>query len=254
MSMMETIVLQSEEAVTDMLVPPCPLGRDAALELAFGCRKNPNIVSLYADRFLMYTCPRASKAGASSRVGTQKNRRVAQRRQSIQAQKAHARSVKQYGDEEGQRVTYHVGFLSARPSKIVKHVTPLLILACISLAVATFLLLVVKTWLMAGLASVLAALFLGVYFKCRATFTVFSTRYAGVPVLVIDHRNTSAEMVDFFVSQLSETIKANALPHDVSVLAEETKLLRGFRDKGLISESHYEMGKGNIFAKYPRMR
>lgn len=233
---MESIVLESDEALSKQLSPPLPEGDDVGASLEFGPARQPSTVSLYHDRFLWHAWAegRQSKSAATKCAGSKA-----------------APSVE---SDLWQNVAYHIGFLSSRPITVVRRNGVFLWLATFCCLAALLVMLFTKDVVPTLAILTVGLIFSGCYFRRPHRFTVFVTKHAGVPVLVISHRDASNTMIEFFTEQLSQAIRANNLPSTVRVLAEETKLLRRFRDKGFISDAHYEKGKRNIFAWYPSCR
>jgi hypothetical protein len=218
---MENIVLQSEGFDQPCLEPPTLSAENVDFDLTYSANQQTHRIRLFSQAFL-----EQSKGERSQNSPTE-------------------------------RVSYHVGFLSPKPLVIQREKRHLLIGALSILAITAGISLFGWAWGMelftAALATttMLSASFFFLYLKSKKHLTLFVSRTAKAPLIIIDTNTENARAIEAFTQLLSETIAANQLPSGINPLAEETRLLRTFKEAGFISSERYTRYREAIFKQYP---
>jgi hypothetical protein len=97
-----------------------------------------------------------------------------------------------------------------------------------------------------------AIILLAIFGFSAKKYSVFFSEHALAPLVVIARSGKHEAELHAMVDELSLAIKNNPLSKYVNPLAEETKLLREFCEKGFFSEQEYLQLREKIFNKYPK--
>lgn len=151
-----------------------------------------------------------------------------------------------------QNILFSVGFLSRTPKVQMGLQWPWMYL-CVVCFLAAFVSHFVLEQLVLAISSIVTALFSGVFFVC--TFkkcSVFFSKHSMAPLIVLPHSKKNSKAIAEMVEALGDAIKDNPLSKYVNTLAEETKLLREFCEKGFFTEKEYFEFRAKIFKKYSK--
>lgn len=159
------------------------------------------------------------------------------------------RSVKNNTDK---KLIFAVGFLTKK-NKTRWDLQWFWLYLCIASLMVTLVSYYILDHHLTAVGSAVAALILFVIFiSSLRKYSVFFSEHARAPLVVIPHFNRRRAELDAMVDELSLAIKSNPLSTYVQPLAEETKLLREFFEKGFFSENEYLQFREKIFKKYPK--